>query len=74
MKLLNLKWRFSKKLLVFLTFFALFIPLSGILWIFTEFNIPFAHSGDKIIFRLMLFLWWLSCTILIFGWRIENEK
>ena len=72
--IVNLKWRFSKKLLWILFAIAVLIPAVGAFWILVQFDIPFIHGGDRFIGRVILFLWWLSCTILIFGWRIENEK
>ena len=73
MKLLNLKWKFSRKLLCILFTIVLLIPIAGVFWIFANFDIPFIHGGDRFIARAILFLWWLACTILIFGWRINNE-
>jgi len=70
---MNLKWRFSKKLFWILFAISVLIPIIGIFWVFVQFNIPLIHSGDRLIGRTIIFLWWLSCTILIFGWRVKED-
>jgi len=70
---MSLKWRFSKKLFWILFTISVLIPIIGIFWVFVQFNIPLIHSGDRLIGHTIMFLWWLSCTILIFGWRVKED-
>lgn len=66
---MSLKWRFPKFILWIALIVILIVPLTGFLWFIIRFNIPFLNSGDTVIFKSVVFIFWLCGCICIFGFK-----
>jgi len=70
-KSFKLKWSFPGWILWATTVLIMVFPFLGIFWFLFKFNLPFFNAGDKWVGVLLIFLWWFSCLINIFGWRLD---
>jgi len=67
----KLKWAFPRWLLWITVLLIAIFPLIGLFWFLFKFNIPFFNAGDKWIAILLISTWWFSCSINIFGWKLD---
>ena len=77
-KSFKLEWSFPGWILWATTVLIMVLPLLGIFWFLFQFNLPLFHAGDKWISILIISIWWLACSINIFGWSLilkgENSQ
>jgi hypothetical protein len=66
------EWCFPKPLIWIALVIFFLIPAFTLSWFVMKFNLPFLNAGDKEVIVSLALLWWLSTTILIFGWRIRR--
>jgi hypothetical protein len=56
------------------TLLVTIFPLCGLFWFLFRFNIPFFNAGDRWAGILLIAIWWLSCSLNIFGWRLRGRN
>jgi len=69
---MKLAWAFPKWLLWLTILIVVLFPLCGLFWFLFRFNIPFFNAGDRWVFILFIIVWWMSCSLTIFGWRLKT--
>ncbi len=70
----SIRWQWSKWLLGSMLLFNFLLLFSGLAWILMKFDLPFLHSGDKHYAYISIFIWWISASILIWGWRSDENR
>ena len=70
---LKLKWDFPRWLLWVTILYIVGFPIVGLFWFLFQFDLPFFNAGDKWVGFLLIFMWWLLCSLNIFGWRLVDK-
>lgn len=68
-----LVWKLPKWLLVLCLAFLVLGGLFGLSWIVFRFDLPFLHSGDTFVIRLLFFCYWVIFGIFIFGFDLADK-
>jgi len=50
---------------------AVFVVI-GALYLFTEFDLPYVNSGDKVIVYIVTILRWALTSLAIVGWKCKS--
>jgi hypothetical protein len=67
-----LKWKYTKVLKWVSLIIMATVPLIGLSWLIFQFNLPYLNGGDKTVIRFALLIWWCSCTLVIYGFRLKT--
>lgn len=69
-----LKWRFPKFVLWIVAIIFFSFPIYFFAWFLLKFDLPLIHGGDKVLFNVFAFVYWIASGIFIFGYKLRNNS